>query len=179
MRQSNGAKLVINLVRKILVLLICLFFYGYIYLENNKVDSYSKQYKKVTINHQQLPLLMGQKVNDNLLCMEPFDISKIMPFILYSHQEEQRNILDIPLTRIESAFFDRFVDREQAVLLFEDLNEEIVIPGYALPDKAKPGTWVSIWIDKNGCTRIGVNEEKTSKEQQQTRKLIEQLERER
>src|SRR5699024_12473070 len=115
------------------MLLICLFFYGYIYLENNKVDSYSKQYKKVTINHQQLPLLMGQKVNDNLLCMESFDICKIMPFILYSYQEEQSNILYIPLTRIQSAFFDGFVDSEQSVLFFEDFNEEFVISVYDLP----------------------------------------------
>jgi len=162
-------------------MLVCLFFYGYIYLENNKINSYSKQYKKDMADQQQLPLLIGQKanVNGNLLCMEPSDISKIMPSFLYSHQGEQRNTLGIPLSRIESAFFDRFVDGEQAVLLFEDLNEEIVIPDFVLPDKAKPGTWISIWIDKNDCTRIVVNEEKTSKEQQQTRKLIEQLDRER
>lgn len=181
---EQNHKLKINQVRRVLVLLVCLLFYGYIYLENNKIDSSTKQYKKASADHQQLPLLIGERfkvktMNRADICVESPDISKIMPPLLHSHQEEQKNTLEIPLSRIESAFFDRFVDGEQAVLLFEDFNEEIVVSKFILPDAAKPGTWVSVWIDKSGCTRIVVNEEKTKQELQYTRKLVEQLKRER
>lgn len=63
---------------------------------------------------------------------------------------------------MESAYFDRITDKNQAVLLIDSIGENIILPLANLPDKSIPGHWFLISIKDHEVTSIQFDENKTN-----------------
>lgn len=73
------------------------------------------------------------------------------------------------------AFIDRFTDEQQAVLLIESLNKEIIMPLANLPNEAKPGLWVNL-VEESGSFRItSIDQALTNKKKTQINSLMNNL----
>lgn len=78
--------------------------------------------------------------------------------------------------RYEAAILERFEDHERAVFLFEELQEEVIIPIQILPTNAQVNTWFDVWIDLDGQIIFSLNKIKTKEKRDQARKIKKQLE---
>lgn len=62
-----------------------------------------------------------------------------------------------------SAYFDRIANHDQAVLLVESLQKDLLLPTSSLPVGSKPGSWFLIELRDEEITTIELDEEKTNK----------------
>lgn len=69
---------------------------------------------------------------------------------------------------------DRF-EKNVAVILFEDIDQELIIPRDQLPNGSVENTWFSIKYHTNGYKIISIDKEKTKKEKKKSLKLLKKL----
>lgn len=69
---------------------------------------------------------------------------------------------------------DRFVNN-QAVILIESDNEELIIDKNKLPNNSREGTWFNLERTQSCYTIIGINEELTVENKTDTNKLMNRL----
>lgn len=62
---------------------------------------------------------------------------------------------------MDSAYFDRLTDDQQAVLLIKSSQENLVVSLSALPTGSKPGHWFLVTIENNQLSAIQFDDEKT------------------
>lgn len=60
-----------------------------------------------------------------------------------------------------SAYFDRIANNNQAVLLVESIQKDILLPISSLPTGSKPGSWFLIMLRDEEITSIELDEAKT------------------
>lgn len=70
---------------------------------------------------------------------------------------------------------DRLADRNQAVILIEELNKEIIIPTIKLPEASQANTWFTIKLRGDEIIEIEQNDEKTDQALQKSTDLMEKL----
>ncbi|HLR81130.1 MAG TPA: DUF3006 domain-containing protein [Bacillota bacterium] len=70
---------------------------------------------------------------------------------------------------------DRFTDREQAVILIEEMNEELIVSKHDLPEGSRVNTY--FLLEKSGDTyeMITIDEEKTRQKAQTSADLMKKL----
>ncbi|GAB4074140.1 hypothetical protein GCM10028778_16430 [Barrientosiimonas marina] len=76
--------------------------------------------------------------------------------------------------RYTEAVLERF-EKDKAVILFESLNEEMVVPKQDIPYEADVNTWFNVWTDKQGNASLSINYNQTEQAQKHAEKLINQL----
>ncbi len=60
-----------------------------------------------------------------------------------------------------SAYFDRIANNDQAVLLVESIQKDILLPTSLLPAGSEPGNWFLIMLQDEEITSIELDEAKT------------------
>lgn len=64
---------------------------------------------------------------------------------------------------MDSAYFDRMTDDQQAVLLIENAQKNIVVPLDSLPVGSEPGQWFLVNFEHDELLAIQYDEKKTNK----------------
>lgn len=72
-------------------------------------------------------------------------------------------------------FLDRFEDHQLAVVLIEEMNEELIIPIHQLPKGSKENTWFHMKEVNGSFEIIGIDYKKTKEEAKTSKDLIAQL----
>lgn len=73
---------------------------------------------------------------------------------------------------IVSGYIDQL---DPAVILIEELADEIILSNKELPPKSKVGMWVDLQVTKNSYVVLHVNQAKTSTTETRVKKLQRQL----
>lgn len=72
-------------------------------------------------------------------------------------------------------FLDRIEDNELAVILIEEINEEIVVPLNELPEGSKENTWFHLEEVDGTFKVISIDDKTTRKETKRSEDLMAQL----
>lgn len=70
---------------------------------------------------------------------------------------------------------DRFTDEDQAVILIEKLNKELVVSCDELPDGSKESDWLTLKKTNGSFKIIAIDREKTERETKTSLDLRDQL----
>lgn len=70
---------------------------------------------------------------------------------------------------------DRFEDNCKAVILLEDIQEELIVPCDLLPEEAKENDWLTLKKTNDTYQIISIDYERTKAEMKKSRQLREKL----
>lgn len=76
---------------------------------------------------------------------------------------------------MDSAYLDRITNDNQAVLLIENTQQNLLYPAFSLPTGSKPGTWFHVTIQENNITSIQIDIEKTMQMKSQIQNRLSRL----
>lgn len=76
---------------------------------------------------------------------------------------------------VVSGVLDRIENRQIAVILLEDIDEQITIPKTKLPKGSTTNTWFMIKIYRSFITLLAIDENRTMVEKQKSEQLREKL----
>ena len=72
-------------------------------------------------------------------------------------------------------YLDRIEDNDLAVILIEDINEEIIIPLDQLPEGSTENTWLQLEKTDDSFQVIAIDDEKTEQETETSQDLMAKL----
>lgn len=76
---------------------------------------------------------------------------------------------------MESAYFDRISDNQQAVLLVEGIQKDFSLPISSLPTGSKPGEWFLIDIQNETITSVEIDVQKTKQLENEIQQKLSRL----
>lgn len=103
-----------------------------------------------------------------------------VPILISFHLAPKSLILnnetELPIEEVEimSGVIDRYVN-DQAVILIEEINEEMIIERTSLPLDLREGTWLTVKQKKGEPTTYEVDEEKTNEQIKKSDDLLRKL----
>lgn len=106
-----------------------------------------------------------------------FVVIILFPFLVGSQavtkpaENKPKNDQEVDVIKAVLGVIDRYVN-DQAVILLEEINEELVMDQMLLPPNADEGTWVIVKQEKGGIITFEVDEEKTNEQIKKTNKLL-------
>lgn len=85
------------------------------------------------------------------------------------------NDIHSPLPIFTSGMLDRIVQDQYAVILLEEMNEQIVIPIDSLPMESVEGTWFVVQVLHSFAKIVSIDYDRTKNEKEKSKKLREKL----
>lgn len=76
---------------------------------------------------------------------------------------------------MESAYFDRITEHDEAVLLIESISENIHFPISDLPNDSQPGHWFLVTIENQEIHSIQFDADKTTQMQNDIQNRLQRL----
>lgn len=76
---------------------------------------------------------------------------------------------------MHSAYLDRFIDNNRALLLIEELKRELLIDESQLPAESVVGTWFLVEMQNELITKIIIDSSKTKSMEQEIGNRMERL----
>lgn len=76
----------------------------------------------------------------------------------------------------ETAILERFEEKDKAIILFEELEQEFIIPKQMLPNQADINTWFDVWMDPGqNIIILSINKNKTKQDHERAKCLHNRL----